>query len=494
MLSRILTFLFNKCIIIEHMSNHHLINTGEFLEYWVNQIHSNDQYKDLSQTDVDKLSDNSRHFLQLFLQSSTSLTEIKASNLSPLMEFLRFVRKQHDQQGLSLRDTTLLTLSLKSSLSEFTKQSAELSHAFEPLRHTLDIFGILAFELYSNEQASILTQQSKQIEYLQNTESKAFGTLIGTSPAMQTVYQAIGLILENDATVLLQGESGTGKDVIANVIHTNSKRKSYPFVSVNCGAIPSNLIESELFGHEAGAFTGANHSRIGKFELANKGTVFLDEISELSLENQTKLLRIIQNKEVQPVGSNLTKPIDVRIIAASNRSLEDMVDAQQFRLDLFYRLHVFPIHVPPLSKRGDDIIQLTHHFIEEAAHNLGVATTTISDAAMDYLKHRPWKGNIRELQNLIQRAIIIANGRPITKEILTVTPGKPNATPFLLSPKTSDPMQSSFELKSLDLHEVDIIKKTLQLNNYNIKKTASILGISRTTLYNKCSKFNIKLA
>ena len=206
---------------------------------------------------------------------------------------------------------------------------------FDELNHLLDMFSILSFELYSHEQESLIGQQAEQIKYLQTTEGQAFGTLIGQSQAMKIVYQAIGLILENDVSVLLQGESGTGKDVIANVIHQHSNRKHHPFVAINCGAIPENLIESELFGHEQGAFTGADKERIGKFELANEGTIFLDEISELSLDQQTKLLRVIQNQEVERIGGSKKIPINVRIIAASNQPLETLVDEKSFEWTYF---------------------------------------------------------------------------------------------------------------------------------------------------------------
>ena len=234
----------------------------------------------------------------------------------------------------------------------------------------------MSFELYSNEQEKIVGKQSEQIKFLQNSENKAFGKLIGTSPAMQTVYQAIGLVLENDVSVLLQGESGTGKDVIANVIHANSNRKTKPFVAVNYGAIPANLIESELFGHEQGAFTGANEKRLGKFELADNGTLFLDEVSELSLDNQTRLLRVLQNKEIERVGGSSPIPINVRIVAASNKSLENLVEKDKFRLDLFYRLNVFPIHIPSLKERDNDVILLANHFIETFATKLNLKQST----------------------------------------------------------------------------------------------------------------------
>jgi DNA-binding NtrC family response regulator len=352
------------------------------------------------------------------------------------------------------------------------------------------MFSILSFELYSNEQESLVDQQAKQIKYLQTTTSKAFGTLIGQSNAMKIIYQAIGLVLENDVTVLLQGESGTGKDMVASAIHRYSNRKNKPFIAINCGAIPDNLIESELFGHEKGAFTGAEKDRVGKFELANNGTLFLDEISELSLNQQTKLLRVIQNQEVQRIGSNKNIPINVRIIAASNKPLEQMVDKKEFRMDLFYRINVFPIHIPKLVDRENDIILLANHFIEKHSKKLHVRPSKLTHSAMTYLQNQPWPGNIRELENSIQRAVIIANERPITDAILSFKPGQAITQPLLPSGNTES---SVFIPQSLNKNEETFIRKTLDYYNGNIKKTAEKLEVSRTTLYNKLKKYNISI-
>ena len=288
--------------------NRDIVDINQLFNHWMNQLETGDHYKELTKTEIERIQQNSKDFLARCIKSTPELATIDPDRIKPLLEFLRNIRKVHEQQGLSIRDTTLLTLSLKSSLNEYLKTIDQTAPMFEELNHLLDMFSILSFELYSNEQETLIDQQSEQIKYLQTTEGRAFGSLIGQSSAMKVVYQAIGLVLEYDVSVLLQGESGTGKDMIATVIHKNSTRKNQPFVAVNCGAIPENLIESELFGHVKGAFTGAENQRIGKFELANNGTIFLDEISELSLDQQTKLLRIIQNQEVQRVGGNQTIP------------------------------------------------------------------------------------------------------------------------------------------------------------------------------------------
>lgn len=467
-----------------------LVDINQLFSHWMNELETNDHYKELTKDEIERIQHNSKDFLARCIKSTPELSNIDPNAIKPLLEFLRNIRKVHEGQGLSIRDTTLLTLSLKSSLNEFIKSIDQSNPLFDELNHLLDMFSILSFELYSNEQESLVDQQEKQIKYLQTATSKAFGTLIGQSNAMKIVYQAIGLVLENDVTVLLQGESGTGKDMVASAIHNHSNRKNKPFIAINCGAIPDNLIESELFGHEKGAFTGAEKDRIGKFELANNGTLFLDEISELSLNQQTKLLRVIQNQEVQRIGSNKTIPINVRIIAASNKLLEQMVDKKEFRMDLFYRINVFPIHIPKLVDREDDIILLANHFIEKYAQKLQVKPSKLTHSAMLYLQSQPWQGNIRELENSMQRAVIIANGKPITDAILSFKPGQAITQPLLPSGKTEN---TAFIPLSLNENEEAFIRKTLDYYNGNIKKTAEKLEISRTTLYNKFKKYNIDI-
>ena len=445
-----------------------LVDINQLFNHWMNELETNDHYKELTKDEIERIQHNSKDFLARCIKSTPELSNIDPNAIKPLLEFLRNIRKVHEGQGLSIRDTTLLTLSLKSSLNEFIKSIDQSNPLFDELNHLLDMFSILSFELYSNEQESLVDQQAKQIKYLQTSTNKAFGTLIGQSNAMKIVYQAIGLVLENDVTVLLQGESGTGKDMVASAIHTIiPTEKNKPFIAINCGAIPDNLIESELFGHEKGAFTGAEKDRIGKFELANNGTLFLDEISELSLNQQTKLLRVIQNQEVQRIGSNKTIPINVRIIAASNKPLEQMVDKKEFRMDLFYRINVFPIHIPKLVDRENDIILLANHFIEKYAQKLQVMPSKLTHSAMIYLQNQPWQGNIRELENNMQRAVIIANGKPITDAILSFKPGQAITQPLLSSGKTESAV---FIPQSLNENEEAFIRKTLDYYNGNIKK------------------------
>ncbi|HZO83395.1 MAG TPA: sigma-54 dependent transcriptional regulator [Candidatus Binataceae bacterium] len=245
---------------------------------------------------------------------------------------------------------------------------------------------------------------------------QAPGEIIGHSPAMQEVYKLIGRMVNNDATVLLIGESGTGKELVARAIHFKSARGRAPFVAVNCSAIPHGLIESELFGHERGAFTGAAERRAGKFELAGAGTLFLDEIGDLPLELQPKLLRVLQEREFARVGGFETQRLQARIIAATNQDLEAAVAARRFREDLYFRLRVIPIHLPPLRERREDIPELTNYFVDKAAREMGARATAVSSAARARLSAYEWPGNVRELENTVLRAALLAPGNTIRAE------------------------------------------------------------------------------
>jgi formate hydrogenlyase transcriptional activator len=244
-----------------------------------------------------------------------------------------------------------------------------------------------------------------------------FAQIIGNSASLRKVLKHVETVAPTDSTVLIYGETGTGKELIARAIHDLSPRRSKAFVKLNCAAIPTGLLESELFGHERGAFTGAIAQRIGRFEVANGGTIFLDEIGEIPLELQTKLLRVLQEREFERLGSSRTLRTDARLIAATNRDLEAMVGEQKFRSDLFFRLNVFPIHVPPLRERQSDIPLLVRHFAQQFAKRMNKAIDTIPSATMDALCRYHWPGNIRELQNVIERAVIISTGPVLSVDV-----------------------------------------------------------------------------
>jgi formate hydrogenlyase transcriptional activator len=234
--------------------------------------------------------------------------------------------------------------------------------------------------------------------------------LIGSSHGMRQALNAVRMVAPTDSAVLIQGETGTGKELVARAVHDQSTRKHEPFVTLNCAAIPSGLLESELFGHERGAYTGALNSAIGRFQMAHQGTLFLDEIGDMPLELQPKLLRVLQEQEFERLGSTRTIRVDVRIVAATNRDLAAMVQERTFRADLFYRLHVFPIPLPPLRDRLEDIPLLVRYFVEKFAERMNRDVHIIPDEVMEVLKHHNWPGNIRELQNFIERAVILSSG------------------------------------------------------------------------------------
>ena len=236
------------------------------------------------------------------------------------------------------------------------------------------------------------------------------GNMVGEGPAFQAVLKSIQTVAPTDATVLILGETGTGKELVARAIHELSGRSKGSFVKVNCAAIPASLLESELFGHEKGSFTGAVAQKIGRFELAHHGTLFLDEIGEMPLELQPKLLRAIQDQEFERVGGNRTIRTDVRFVAATNRDLKAMVEENKFRADLYYRLHVFPLNVPPLRERREDIPLLTRYFVQKHAQRMGRNIDTIPTSVLDALTNYDWPGNIRELQNVLERSVILTNG------------------------------------------------------------------------------------
>ncbi|MGZ8938923.1 MAG: sigma-54 dependent transcriptional regulator, partial [Limisphaerales bacterium] len=301
--------------------------------------------------------------------------------------------------------------------------------------------------------------------------------IIASSAAMLTLFRDAALVANSDSRVLISGESGAGKEVLADVIHAWSPRASGPFVKVNCAAIPENLLESELFGHEKGAFTGASAARVGRFEQASGGTLFLDEIAELSLPLQAKLLRAIQDGRIHRVGSNRETKVDLRLIAASNRNLEDEVKQGRFREDLFYRLNVIELIVPPLRERRDDILLLASRFLEEFSHN----RCRLSPAVSECLSHYQWPGNVRELRNVIERAALLARGELILPEQLTerVRAGAP------IRSDTSAPAAG----ERLEDQEKQVILTALKKHQYNRSETARALGISRRALLYKLQRW-----
>jgi DNA-binding NtrC family response regulator len=316
--------------------------------------------------------------------------------------------------------------------------------------------------------------------------------IIGTSAALRRVLEQVELVAPTEATVLLCGETGTGKELLARALHHRSARRSQAFVTLNCAAIPTGLLESELFGHEKGAFTGAVAQRLGRFELAHHGTLFLDEIGELPLEVQPKLLRVLQEQEFERLGSPRTRRTDARLIAATNRDLAAMVAAQTFRADLFYRLHVFPIQVPPLRERPDDIPLLVHAFVQQCTRRLRKSLTTIPAATMQALVQYAWPGNIRELHNVIERAVILSPGPVLQVPGSDLWPRTPAARP---QPQETAALAEHPPIRSvLEEAERQHLLQALEATRWVVagpQGAAARLGMSRSTLQRRIQQLGL---
>jgi len=324
-------------------------------------------------------------------------------------------------------------------------------------------------------------RETKQRSYPENRDRIAFKEVVGDSPALKTALDLVTMVAPTDSNVVIIGETGTGKELIARAIRSLSNRREFSFVKLNCAAIPLGLLESELFGHEKGAFTGAIAKKTGRFELANKGTLFLDEVGDIPLELQAKLLRILQEREFERLGSNYTHKVDVRLIAATHRDLASMVRQGRFREDLYYRLKVFPIYVPPLREREEDIPKLVWHFTEFYARKMNKTIEEIPSATMDALMRYHWPGNVRELQNFVERAVILSSCRVLrapTSEL----------EPFIAH------RRYNVSMSSLDELQRDHILRVLESCNWVVggqNGAAVRLGMKRTSLLYKMRKFRI---
>lgn len=339
---------------------------------------------------------------------------------------------------------------------------------FDPDEIELQIKKILAHKEVILENILLRKRLEEQTQY---------DEIIGKSPAMQEIFDLIDRVAPSDSTVLITGESGTGKELVAKAIHGNSSRCYMPFVAVNCGALPDSLLESELFGYEKGAFTGADHAKRGRFEMAQSGTILLDEIGDISLKTQVDLLRVLQQKEISPLGSESPIEVDVRILAATNRDLDASIKKGDFREDLFYRLNVISIHMPPLRERKEDIPLLANAFVKQQCMKMNREIVKISPPALRQLMDYHWPGNVRELENIIERALVIGAG----KEIMT------DDLPF-----SRTDARVSDSPKSLKMMERAHILRILELTEWNISKAAREMDIDRQTLYNKMNKYAIK--
>lgn len=331
----------------------------------------------------------------------------------------------------------------------------------------------------------------RELERLKEKIGKeySFDNIISADDNMQEAFRMVSKVLDNDITVLITGESGTGKELIARAIHYNGNRKNAPFVVVNCASIPRELLESELFGHEKGSFTGAHQRKIGKFELARGGTIFLDEIGEMEMSLQAKILRVIQQKEFERIGGNEIIKSDVRIISATNRDLKHMVESKLFREDLYYRLSSFPIHIPPLRERRRDIVVLIDHFLKHFNQKLGKDIKGISKPVLKILYDYEWPGNVRELENTLERCVILSDGETVDADVLPANITSQFKTGYVGT--TGNIFDDNSPVIPFEKLKEEAIKHALKITDNNIVEAARKLKIGRATLYRLMDKYKI---
>lgn len=359
----------------------------------------------------------------------------------------------------------------------------KVAREVEDLDKELAVLAAIAQLIAKSVHIRALEEENKRLKRLVGIPRAPSLDIIGHSKVMQDVFALVSQVADSRTTVLITGKTETGKELIAQAIHMNSSRRKAPFVQVNCAAIPDTLIESELFGHEKGAFTGALHQRRGRFEEANNGTIFLDEVGELSAAAQVKLLRVLQEKRFQPLGSSRVITVNVRIIAATNRDLEQDIQAERFRADLYYRLNVFPIYMPPLRERGSDIILLADHFVLKYAKEMGKDVKNISSAAIEAFLAHKWPGNVRELENCIERAVLLTN---------TDTVDIMHLPPSLQFRSTNGGKKDAGKLSTLvEAQEKALIIDMLETTGGNQTQAAKMLGTTKRIIQYKISKLGI---
>lgn len=445
--------------------------------------------------------DSGREALTLLLRSA-GYTVLSAANGEEALDVIDREEFQvivsdlflPDKSGLdilqSVRKLSTLTevIVVTGHASAQTAVRAMKEGAFDYITKPIDFDELKIVVAKALEKQQLLTENV----YLRKQLSGRFefSSIIGNSPPMKFVFERMARIVKTDSTVLITGDSGTGKELVARALHFNGSRKERPFVAVNCSAIPETLLESELFGHVRGAFTGAIKDKAGKFEAANHGTIFLDEIGTMPLHLQAKLLRVLQEQEVERVGSNKPLKLHVRVISATNLDLEQKVKLGEFREDLFYRLNVIPLHLPPLRERKQDIMSLILHFLEKQGRLLGRPNMTLSKQALQALEQYSWPGNVRELENLVERMVALADNPVITLDDVpdsiagNISYG--NMGHLELSPDGIDMMAMLGEF------ERNLIVKALECAGGVKARAASLLGINRTTLVEKLRRLKIE--
>jgi len=444
------------------------------------------------------LASNGDEALSLFERNRYDLAilDIKMPGRSGL-DLLRRFRDQ-------CPDTLVIIMTAESSMENAVE--AMKSGAYDYMTKPFDLNALDAIILKADKALDVSSEVNRLKTELQEPYRLDRG-IIGSSPAMQQVYKIVGKTAPSDVTVLITGESGTGKELVARAIHYNSRRLGKPFIALNCAAIPRELLESELFGHEKGAFTGASERRLGKFEQAQGGTLFLDEIGDMPLELQAKLLRVLQEKEITRTGGNTTIPVDVRIVAATNQDITRKIAENEFREDLYYRLNVVPIQLPALRDRRADIPLLANFFINRANSELGIQIKGCTDEALRMLSDYDWPGNVRQMENTLFRAALLASDPILSSadfpDLFGTTTGSENGTSLedLIAGKLQSsllPMDDFNELDNLYemvLHQMErpLIRIVLKKTRGNQVRTAEILGINRNTLRKKIQTLGIDL-
>jgi DNA-binding NtrC family response regulator len=412
--------------------------------------------------------------LPLLDRADLILTDLKLPGMSGL-DLLALIQRQNSHAPVIMMtahgSVEVAVQAMKSGAADFVLKPFALDHLMTLVHKALEVRGL------KDENRKLKEELGRRYE---------FDNIIGRSPQMQEIFAAVLRVAPTRATVLLTGESGVGKDLIARAIHFHSPRKDLPLVKINCTALPENLMESELFGYEKGAFTGATTSKPGKFEQADTGTVFLDEIGDVPLPVQVKLLRVLQERELERLGSNKTLRIDVRMIAATNQDLRAALEQGTFREDLYYRLNVVPIEIPPLRERKQDIPPLANHFVQKLAPDLGVVVESITAAGMERLLEYSWPGNVRELENVIERSLVMATAKQLdAKDIrLDLPRARMNSSTELGLP----------EGMSLDQYEQELIKQALKKANGNKSQAARLLGLTRNALRYRLTQMGMEAA
>jgi Nif-specific regulatory protein len=401
-----------------------------------------------------------------------------------------FLNRTRARQDLDRRELSFICVPIK--MGNETIGTLSVDHLFdsnvsldEDVRLLSIIASMIAQAVRLRQEAAegqrrLLEENQRLQEELRDKFRPA--NIIGRSSAMQDVFDLIAQVAPSDTSVLIRGESGVGKELVAHAIHYNSPRSAKPFVRVNCGALPENLIESELFGHEKGAFTGATARRKGRFELAHGGTIFLDEIGDLTLHTQIRLLRVLQEREFERVGGTETVRTNVRVIAATNRDLEDAIETNEFRQDLFYRLNVFPVHIPPLRERRTDILELANFFVEKYSKQNGKHIQRISTPAIDMLTSYHWPGNVRELENVIERAVLLSQDDVLHGHHLP---------PTLQTAEASNTVMKGSLDETMDRIEKEMIVEALKNCRGNKSKAAQQLGITERVMGLRVDKHSI---